>query len=170
MRINIFLAIVLMFLGGMISCRRETETTSKIIYCNSFESADDVKGWNGISKSMLKDDPAPGGGSKSLHIFGGCIQPAAYVELPSASSDGHYKIRCWGKIQKQSQKGEVVLVKSDEERKSVHLTIGEEDWKLYETDELLFFKRDEKIQIEIWIGGFIGADMYVDCIEVERVK
>lgn len=157
----------------MSSCdKRGTEPKGEPLYFSSFESAQDTTGWHGVNAAMFVGDPAPNGGEQSLYVGGGCIQPAAYIDLPSQTGGGHYRLRCWGKLADISQRGNIGLVLDAEtgQRTEISLTISDTVWTSYESDEPLCCRADHHLRLEILIGGFVPASMFVDCIAVERIR
>jgi hypothetical protein len=154
------------------SCeKRGTEPTGEPFYFNSFESTQDTTGWHGVAAAMFVSDPAPAGGKQSLHIGGGCIQPAAYIDLPQQTRGGYYRLRCWGKLVDISQRGSIGLVVNaeTEQRREIHLVISDTAWTSYESEEPFRCPADHHMRMEILIGGFVPASMFVDCIAVERI-
>ncbi|UCE17709.1 MAG: hypothetical protein JSV84_12600 [Gemmatimonadota bacterium] len=145
---------------------------SNIVYFNSFESDEDTTGWRWIFQEMFVADPAPGCGRQSLFIGGGCTQPAAYIELPSQAEDSYYIVSCWGKANESDRGGKIVLTTGDvgEERDETELIIHGTEWVSYASEESLYCPADNTLRIELWIGGFVPAYMFVDCIKVEKVE
>jgi hypothetical protein len=143
---------------------------SETIYFNSFETAADTLGWQGISTKMFTDEPAPGLGQKSLLISGGCIQPAASLLLASSPTSGENHLSCWGK--KGAVGGAIQLsVYSDREVTSqLRLHIDSDDWKFYEVTGKLDCPSSSILKLEMWVGGIIFNSMYVDGLKVELFK
>ena len=157
----------------IISCAKKcAEPTPNFVYFNSFESAADTTGWHGITREMLVGDPAPGGGNRSLHIGGGCVQPTAYLDLLPHDGSGYYTISCWGKAAEPSGVGNIVLtkVKQNGEREEIELRIEGANWTFRRSRDFLYCPANCKLRIEILIGGIVGAHMFVDCIGIEKVK
>jgi hypothetical protein len=168
-----YVAGVILFSCMFISCaKKSTAPTSGPIYFSSFESPEEATGWHGITEDMFVDHPAPNGGIRSLYIGGGCIQPAAYNDLPSQTTGGSYTISCWGKLQKSPQEGNVLLTVANGGAKSkqVQLTIVDEEWRFYESEESLHCPANCQLRLEIFIGGFCSAYMFIDCIKIEKTK
>ena len=172
MRRLVFTAGLVLSCCLIISCAKKCiEPTPDSVYFNSFESPADTTGWYDIKPEMFVDDPAPDGGKQSLYIGGGCIQPAAYLDLPQLRS-GYYTISCWGKIPESKQAGTIVLAKVNPngEREEIELIIDRTDWIFYRSKESLYCPADWKLRIEILIGGIVGANMFIDDIGIEKVK
>lgn len=146
-------------------------TGSRVFYFNSFESPEDVLGWEGITAEMFVDDPAPGGGLRSLLIAGDCIQPTAYILFPPSGSAGSYRLSFWGKIHDNVQVGELVLaIDSDiEPREARRLMVAGDEWTFYRTKEPLHLSANQALRLEIMIGGFVSASMSIDCIKIEEI-
>ncbi|MCW8849541.1 MAG: hypothetical protein OQJ81_06120, partial [Melioribacteraceae bacterium] len=68
----------------------ESGNKQYIYYSNSFETENDTIGWRRVFTQMMVTEPAPNSDKKSLHIGGGCIQPAASLELNHLSSQAYY--------------------------------------------------------------------------------
>jgi hypothetical protein len=172
MRYSGYVVSALLFCCTIISCGKKcTEPTPSLVYFNSFESAEDTTGWQGVSEEMLVGDPAPDGGNRALSIGGGCIQPAAYIDLPRQSEDGNYRVSCWGKASELPQTGEIVLAITDGggQSRGIQLEIDSEDWRFYVSQGYLYCPADHGLRLEIWIGGLVPAHMFIDCVKVEKV-
>ena len=155
---------------SMVSCdKKATAPARSVIYFNSFESAQDTTGWSGITDAMFVSDPAPKGGKQSLHIGGGCLQPAAHINLPAQTRESYYRVSCWGKVADISQGGSIGLAVG-EQRREIRLIIRDEEWTFYESEESLRCPANRNMRLEIYIGGYAPASMLVDCIKVEKVK
>ncbi|HEX9935458.1 MAG TPA: hypothetical protein VGB38_09705 [bacterium] len=140
-------------------------------YFNSFESADDANGWNGVEENMFVEDPAPNSGKQSLHIGGGCIQPTAWKVFPKAEADARYALSCWGKIDQENQSGEVVLMLDGDERFSSEtvLSVNSREWTFYGSEKSLFCPKGRSLRLEFRVGGIIFASMAIDVLTVERL-
>jgi len=155
------------------SCAKKcVEPTPNFVYFNSFESAADTTGWYGITQEMFVGNPAPGGGKRSLDIGGGCLQPAAYLDLLPHDGSGYFTISCWGKATEPSQVGRIVLakVKENGEREEIQLRVERKHWTFYRSEKSLYCSASCELRLEIWIGGFVPANMFVDCIGIEKLK
>jgi len=64
----------------------------------------------------------------------------------------------------------LAIAEEDEERRQIQLKIDSEDWTFYESKEFLHCSIDHTLRLEIWIGGFEPAYMFIDCIKIEKVK
>lgn len=157
------------------SCSDKTPTSSEdmlndaAFYFNSFETDKDTTGWIGLSKNMFADDPCPENGKRSIHIGGGCPQPAASIELPSLN-EGYYKFSFWGKMGQQSQSAQVILKIFDnaDESKNIIVEVNGTDWKSYQSQGNLYVPVDKKLSLEIWVGGIVLADVFIDNIKIEK--
>jgi hypothetical protein len=168
-----YLVSVMLLCCVTFSCGEKcTRSVPEIVYFISFESAEDTTGWQGITDKMFVRDPAPGAGARSLQIGGGCLQPAAYIDLPPQAGPGNYVISCWGKAPRVSRPGRIVLQIAQEggEGREVQLIVDSEDWTSYKSEESLRCSEDCTLRLQVWIGGFAPAQMFVDCIKIEKVE
>jgi hypothetical protein len=172
MKTSISIACLLLFFLFVAACdKRGVEPRGRAIYFNSFETAQDTIGWIGVTAAMFVNDPAPEAGDRSLHIGGGCIQPAAYIDLPEQADAGHYRVCCWGKLEDSSQGGSVGLVvdAETEQRREIHLVVNRTEWTFYASEEIIRCPAHHRMRLEIMIGGFVPAGMFVDAITAERI-
>jgi|GEM_PF-1682383 len=146
-----------------------SEDQNNAFYFNSFESDKDTSGWIGVSKNMLTDDSCPAGGKRSLHIGGGCIQPAASIEFSSVK-EGNYKISFWAKTGQPHQSAIIKLKVSDnaDESKNLVVAVDTTSWKFYQSEGSLYVPGNKKMTMEVWVGGIIYADVYLDNLKIER--
>lgn len=146
--------------------------SSEVFYFNSFESSADTVGWEGISSQMLVNDPAPGGGDRSLHIGGDCIQPTAHIVFPPSGSDGSYRLSFWGKIHDSAQRGRLILRIDGDDEQGVEagLTVDSDRWAFYKSKRPLYLSAGEALRLEIMVGGIVAASMSVDCIKIEMSR
>jgi len=56
------------------------------------------------------------------------------------------------------------------EARQIQLRVDSENWTFYESRESLRCSEGCTLRLEIWIGGFIPANMFVDCIKIEKVE
>jgi hypothetical protein len=154
--------------GG--SCQDPTggDDPAHVLYFTSFETASDIDGWAGIQEEDLSGDPAPGGGKRSLHIGGGCVQPTAHIVLEPREVDAVYTLSLWGKLTGGSQAGAVSLAtdESYEERDLISLLVDSEEWSFFRSEEEIACPAGRRLRIEIWIGGIVGGDMMIDKLTV----
>lgn len=165
------LLVIPILLLGFSGCDKINSSEESNYFYSSFESAADTLGWQGLSKSMFVNDPAPQGGKSSLHIGGGCPQPAAVYELP-AVPEGKYRLSFWGKMGQPSQSAQVYLYYGDREvqTQKIELQVSGEEWKSYVSTADLNVPANTKLKLEIWVGGIILADVYIDMLKVEKVN
>lgn len=141
------------------------------VYFNSFESSADSANWKGVWPAMFVSDPSPGGGEKSLHISGGCLQPTAYIDIPVQPDSGNYTISCWGK--KGIGSGSVILTISGEtyhDGTELRLLINQDDWTYIESEDSIYCAQYKQLRLEIFCGGWVSQSMFVDQIKIERVN
>ncbi|MFB0515280.1 MAG: hypothetical protein ACETWG_01600, partial [Candidatus Neomarinimicrobiota bacterium] len=108
-----FRAFCFIYLCGVLFCILQAQTAgtdSLVIYSNSFEVPEDTSDWIGLSYRMFVEDPAPGQGTRSLLIGGGCDQPIAWIDIPCPAGDGSYRLSFWGKTGAVEIDGGSVLV------------------------------------------------------------
>jgi len=162
----IFLLLIVVLSNG---CQNSSAPDEFVIYFNSFESDSDITGWSGVTKESMEKTACPNGGNSSLHISGGCIQPAASLEL-SNISEGNYKISFWAKMGQSSQSALIVLAISEHSSESDKLAIPVtgNNWKYYESDNRLRVAPNQKLQLDIFVGGIIYADIFLDNIVIEK--
>ena len=140
-----------------------------VVYLNSFESPQDTIGWIGISYSMFVDDPLPAVGEKSLRIGGGCMQPAAYLKFDKTLSGHNYRLDCWGKTGING--GSIVLTTAEVDslpRQEVSIEILDSVWTHYSSD-IFHCPEDKTLQLDIYVGGIIFSEIYVDYLGIEQV-
>lgn len=141
--------------------------TQKEVYFNSFETKQDTVGWNGLRAFMMVDEPAPYSGAKSLYVGGGCIQPAASLELNNIPSTSYY-VSFWGKAEDKNLSGGITFSNGSNEE-PLDVTINNEEWKFYDIGPVQ--KNDLlPLKIDLIIGGIIPANMFIDNLRVYSLK
>ena len=178
---NAIRAIILIIFSMLVGCKKEIPTEQKqiidggalgipIVYMNSFESAQDTVGWQGIFQYMFVNDPAPNCGSKSLKIGGGCIFPTASIDFDSTLSEHSYKISCWAKV---GENGGMIFLTTDDEKsfspamKIIEIT--DTVWTHYETDSTFYCPANKKLRLGIFSGGYIPGHIYVDLLSIIQI-
>lgn len=141
----------------------ETGNKQYIYYSNSFETEKDTIGWKGISTQMFASESAPNSGKKSLHTGGGCIQPAAALELTKLPAQAYY-ISFWAKIADENQSGAITLSNGTNEE-PLPITVNSIEWEKFEAGPILV-KDNFPLNIDIIIGGFVPASMFFDNLQV----
>jgi len=121
---------------------------------------------------MFIADPAPPGGRQALHIDGGCIQPTAHLVFPAQPADGRYRMHCWAKLDAIASGGSIILAVEAQsaERREIFLTVGDTVWTHYRSIDTIHCPAKQAMRLEIVVGGFFPAGMYIDCLQVERTK
>lgn len=132
-------------------------------YYFSFESEDDLNGWEGISLEMLEEGSPSAGIGKCLHISGGCIQPAASKSITITES-GSYVISCWGKT---NYNGGSVVLKSGEEEISVNIT--SRDWAFYISNGSITCEGGTVLSLELLVGGIVTDDLFCDDLVIRKL-
>ncbi len=161
------------FLFVMVSCQSPVEYVpfEEYIYFNSFTSPQDTTGWWGYGGMQLSDEAAPGGGSKSLYVSGGCIYPHAVYDLGPFPKDLEITIEGWGKALQGTGGVAVGLNFLDGENQgSIGFRVDQPEWTFYKTDETLFIKSGETISLHIAAGGIAPAAILVDLLALREVK
>jgi hypothetical protein len=150
--------------------RFPNEPSVEAFYFNSFEIESDTTDWYGISYKMFVENPAPNGGDKALLLCGGCVQPAAYIDLPISNLDENYSLSFWAKIIEENQSGIISLsaVEGDEKLSEISLLVDSQNWKYYKSEKNLFCPAGKQVRLEIIIGGFIPASILVDLLKIEK--
>jgi len=150
----------------LISCDNDVNGPAElIVYYNSFEYPLDTLEWEGISYSMFTDDPAPGGGNKSLLIGGGCVVPTARVFFETPNEETKYRIGFWAKMADTMQTAEVRLVKSEGQSwdsEDLVETVSGTEWQMYYSDSLFHCPPNGRFELQIFCGGIISAQLYID--------
>lgn len=100
------------------------------------------------------------------------MQPTAYIDLQTRFGGGYYKVSCWGKLEDISHGGSIALAihAGTDRRRETHLVVSDTVWTFYESEESLPCSPTQNLRLEIFIGGFVPAGMFVDGIKVERVR
>jgi len=180
MRKFVLCCVMVLLSGTIFSCYHSTSPSFQedqepsfpiIVYFNSFESSADSANWVGVYPSQFVSDPSPGGGEKSLHIGGGCLQPTAYIDLPVQPDSGNYTISCWGK--RGIGVGSVILTICDEtyhDGTELTLRINQDDWTYIQSEESIYCAPGKQLRLELWCGGYAPQTMFVDQIKIERVN
>lgn len=170
---------IMLFLPALtISCGNSCQDPSgggdsaRALYFTSFETAADIEGWTGLAEENLTGEPAPAGGKRSLLVGGGCIQPTAYIVLASRETDAVYSLSCWGRLIDESQSGSVVLATDEDwdQRDECSVRVTSEDWTYYRSQDQVVCPAGQRLRIEIYIGGIVGASMSLDRLAVEEVE
>ncbi|MFB0517052.1 MAG: T9SS type A sorting domain-containing protein [Candidatus Neomarinimicrobiota bacterium] len=147
-------------------------TDSLVIYNNSFEVPEDTTDWVGLGYWMFVEDPAPGQGSRSLLVGGGCLQPAAWIDIPCTTGDGTYRLSFWGKAGEVTPgSGCVVVGPADwyaPATKMVEVCTDSLNWTFYQAEKDLQIGGIDSLRIQIWVGGIIYDDMQIDNLEVVK--
>jgi len=163
-----FFSIIFLFY----SCSALTSPEVDYDLLKSFETEADLVNWEGLHPSMLKEDAPPNGGSKSLHIGGGCVIPTGRYVIMEISKVGFYKLSFWGKFGNGTGGG-VHLTLSDSsfgEAGNIGRRCLGEEWTYYETEETLYLPPGKLLCIQILAGGIAGGSIYVDNIGIRRVN
>ena len=174
-----FAILMVVFILGIIilSCGEDNPLSSDnkndVFYFNSFEADKDSSGWTGLglSKDMFANDPCPEDGKRSLHIGGGCPQPAASIEL-SPVEEGNYKFSFWAKMGQQSQSAQVILKTccDTESQDKLVVLVDSTNWKHYQSEGYLHVPANKKLNLEIWVGGIVYADVFIDNLKIEKIS
>jgi hypothetical protein len=141
--------------------------TSEVVYFTSFEKDVDTSGLRGYGHLQLRNEAPPKGGNRSLFVFGGCIWPHGSIGLKPLDHDSRLMIRCWGK---NLGIGGSVSLGIDDFRKSIHITVQNQEWTAYESSDTRFYPAGSKLSLSVGAGGIAPSAMLVDLIEVRIVR
>jgi hypothetical protein len=139
-----------------------------VVYMNNFEVPEDTIGWYGLYPSMFVNEPSPVEGSRSLLIGGGCLQPTAYITFNKSLSGHSYKMNCWGKVGVNGGGLSLTIAENDSIPKpEVHISVINTVWTFYSSDKF-YCPEDKTLQLEIFAGGDVSGNIYVDFLSIER--
>ena len=160
--------------SGLVSCSDTTCPYAEcekdtIGFCTSFETDADTLGWRQYGHIDLVDDAPRQGGFRCLLVSGGCDHPHARHTLGHAAEDGHYTIRCWGKLL-QGSGGVALRVIGRHRDEEMILGIDDPTWDAYSSRERLLARAGDSLEIHLSSGGFAPGAMHVDLIEVIRIN
>ena len=151
------------------SCNNSVSSDElNVVYSNSFETGRDTIGWQGLYSFMFINDPAPRSGNKSLFIGGGCVQPAASFEFLRNLPRGKYKITCWAKIGING--GSISFTEGSQTDWGSTVSPRDSVWRYYESKVPSNFSGSSNLKIEIFAGGIIPANIYIDNLKVIRLE
>ncbi|MFC1502260.1 hypothetical protein ACFL6A_02495 [bacterium] len=170
MKIVIFGLLVCALLLLTFSCNHITEPGAGFQwpYLNSFETGEDTTGWRGNGFFDLRDSAAPGGGSQSLFVAGGCPIPHAFYDLDIAGEECALQLRCWGK--NLAIGGSVTLQLVNNPSREITISITDTAWTFYESAQTLTCPSDDAVRITMNSGGYAPSSMLVDLLEIVRVE
>ena len=137
-------------------------------YFNSFESVSDTSGWDGNALMSIENNAPLNGGKRSAFISGGCLVPHAYFELEPIDKDSYFILKCWGK--NLGTGGNVSLSLGNDWQNSINIDIKNSEWTFYESGDILYVPRNQRMRLTLNAGGIIASSMLVDLIEIELVK
>lgn len=161
-------ALILIFILCFLHLRCDLNNGSPVIYSNSFETAADTTGWRGVYTSMFINDPAPLSGRKSLRIGGGCIQPAASLDISGSALRGKYKITCWAKTGRGG--GSIYLNDGNARHAESAVAPADTLWNYYQSEIPFSYSGTSALRIEIYAGGIIPANIYLDNLKILKVE
>ena len=173
------LIIIILTLLFFSNCDLITDTVSdsrdrydgEIIYFNSFESPKDTVGWTGYAGIRLYEEAAPEGGNYSLLVSGGCPIPHALYKIGPFQRNAGLVIEGWGRAKDAG--GGVSLQTnffSDEARKYTGFSIDAEDWKFFQSEEIMSVERGDVLYIHINAGGIVPGTVLIDRLTVRVVN
>ena len=152
------------------SSQPESQNTNTV-YSTPFETESDISGWIGITSENLSNTACPDGKHYSLHIGGGCIQPAASYEIP-AVQPGKYKISFWARMGQTSQSAGLYLrtVTNPFYVDTLSVQVTDTTWKYYESEKSLNIPSPMKLKLDVLVGGIIFADVFIDNLKIEMTN
>ena len=142
--------------------------TANAYYATSFENEKDLAGWQGISTAELRSDAAPGYGSKSVFISGGCVIPHASLVLPPPGAAKNVRIGFYAKL--LSSSGVCEMVVGSDYHGAKYISVSDSNWTFYRSDEIIHWPADSTLTIWLNSGGFTGGAMLVDGLRVKESK
>lgn len=162
-----FIGFIIILLAAS-SCEKESQSDflANTIYFNSFESESDIAGWEGVDINSIVEEAPSTGGSKSLMVSGGCVIPHAYYTIEPMVEDCDVVLRCWGK---NLSNGSGISLGNEDWSESVTISVSEETWNYYISEDTLHCSKGEKLNLQLISGGFIPSSMLVDMIEIVLV-
>jgi hypothetical protein len=146
--------------------------TYRVVYSNSFESQEDLYGWANVGLLNLKDDPAPGGGQKSLFVS----SISACIGLPGPPRDCFLRLQCWGKNAGCCSNS--VQIYNSSTMSDIHRTrgrgVGSREWTAVSACKSLANAAGQLYTICLCANAFCfsggSSAMYIDLLEVREVK
>ncbi|MFO7445311.1 MAG: hypothetical protein R6W90_03050 [Ignavibacteriaceae bacterium] len=151
------------------SCNISESSSDDYIYYNSFESGKDTTGWEGLSSFLLVKEASPKGGTGSLLIGGGCLQPAGKKEF-TIVEEGYYVLECMGKT--KTNGGSICLTNKPPndgyENTQRCIQINSIQWASYISNEV-FCEAGSQLLLEIYAGGFVPSDINIDELKIKKL-
>jgi hypothetical protein len=139
----------------------KNETTDSPAYQSSFESLNDTAGWIGISPLMFINE----GGKNYIAFKKSASGPAASMEV-NILNEGNYKLSCTGK---SNLNGGYICLKNspliNSDARCIYINSAE--WTTYSSSEI-YCPANSRLVIEIFAGGDIPSDLYLDEISLTR--
>jgi len=168
----LLLAPLVLSCGGSCHDPSGDDDPAHVLYFSSFETPADIDGWVGIQEEDLSGEPSPGGGERSVHVYGGCIQPTAHLVLEPRDVDAVYSLSLWAKLTAGSSPGAVSLATDGdyETRKVTSLEVDSDEWSFLRSEEAIACPAGLGMRIEIWIGGIKGGSVLIDRLTVDSVE
>jgi hypothetical protein len=163
----------LFLVGGALVAPLPAQPDSTIIYSNSFETSEDTTAWSGYGNWGITVDPAPDQGTRSFLIGGGCIQPAAWIDVPCTTGAGRYRLSLWGKaVYSEWSGGSVALSRAawePSEEPKIEIHVVEPSWTPHSSEIDITLEENDTLRIQIQVGGYIYDEMLLDALEVTRI-
>ncbi len=128
------------------------------IYSTSFASTSDLQRWQNVTDDALTTDA----GRHVLRIGGGCIQPAAALELP-VTGDGRYRLRCDARLT-EGLNGHLELYVNAQP--PVQILVDSHTWLHYVSEDVVAHRGDTLV-VAIYIGGIVFNEMMLDNLTIE---
>ena len=164
---NYFLFIPLLVLGT--ACHKDDSiqgsNTSSILYFNSFENSNDLRGVDG-NAFYLSGDNTGRSGDSSLMVSGGCIGPHFNLDIGPFGGDKKVTLSLFGKVDYESC-GSVSL-RSMKTFEMISIVLIDSVWTRYESPDTLLLPENEILRIEITSGGFAACSSFIDLLTIEE--
>lgn len=146
-----------------------TTQNKDAIYFNSFETSNDISQLDGYGGFNAYYDVPLGGGTRSLRVAGACIAPHVYYEFNPLIEEGEFILQCWGKTIDTG--GTVSLrIKNKPRFEGKTIFIRNEEWEFLRTNDTLFCPKDSTLYLEMISGGTAYSSMFVDLVQIVKVK
>ncbi len=134
------------------------------VYRTSFESEQDLVGWQGITVDDLRDDHAPHGDKRSLFVSGGCLVPHASLTFSPPGKGRVVSVECYCKNLLYG--GSVGLYIGAVFSQSVSFTATDTTWTHYTCESAIRWPADSTLTVYMISGGYTGSAMLVDRLKV----
>ncbi len=140
---------------------------SRLLYSDPFEYEYDLWGWEGLSAANFRNDTPYSYSRRSVFISGGCIAPHASFVLKPRRRNATVFIQCFGK--NMSNGGVVELHPGNDLTHYITISVTENSWKEYRSEETLFWPAGSSLTIWLISGGIIPSAMLIDDLKIVEI-